>query len=294
MDFEREDIEFVGKDDVVLRGWLYCPLSLTSSHPSAIIMTHGFSAVKEMGLDEYARVFCRDGKFYVLVYDHRTFGSSDGQPRQDINPFNQIDDYSYGINYLENRFNKQISIGIWGISYSGGHVLVVGSREKQRVKCIVSQAPTISGKKNLTRRPHWQKILAEGSSYPNENEDYIPIVHKTNETDLSNSLYQFCTLKYAASGWINRMTRRSIRYYSEYEPWESLKEISPTPLLMIVAKNDTVTSTEDEIDAFEKYTMEPKRLVLVEGGHFSLYNTEEECFQIAVKEALQWFIQYLK
>ena len=147
MNFIREDIEFVGKDNVLLRGWLYRPLSSLSQ--SAIIMTHGFTALKEMGLDKYAEIFCRDGDFYVLVYDQRTFGSSDGQPRQDIDPNKQIDDYSYAINYLENLFNNQISIGIWGTSYSGGHVFVVGLNEKQKIKCIVSQVPTISAKKKF-------------------------------------------------------------------------------------------------------------------------------------------------
>jgi hypothetical protein len=59
MNYKREDIEFLGKDNVLLRGWLYCPL--LSSNQSAIIMTHGFSALKEMGLDEYAQKFCCDG-----------------------------------------------------------------------------------------------------------------------------------------------------------------------------------------------------------------------------------------
>ena len=132
------------------------------------------------------------------------------------------------------------------------------------------------------------------SRHGNYYDTYNSYQNKTNETDLSNSLYQFCNVKYASSGWINRMTRRSIVYYSEFEPWESIRDISPIPLLMIIARHDTVTSSEDEIDAFEKYAMEPKRLVLVEGGHFSFYNTDEDAFQIAVDEALQWFVKYLK
>ena len=35
-------------------------------------------------------------------------------------------------------------IGVWGGSYAGGHVLVVGAIDR-RVKCVVSQAPFISG-----------------------------------------------------------------------------------------------------------------------------------------------------
>ncbi len=234
--------------------------------------------------------------FVVMdIYDHRTFGSSDGEPRHDIDPYKQIDDYSYAINYLENRFNNPISIGIWGTSYSGGHVFVVGSREKQRIKCIVSQVPTISGKKNLIRRPYWQKILLEDENCLYKNIDYIPIVNQINDIkDLSNSFSYFFLEKYKSIPWMNKITRRSIHFYSEYEPWKSIEKLSPIPLLMIVAKNDIVTSTEDQIDVYKNQVLESKRLVLVDGGHFSVYDCEEESFQIAVNEALNWFKKYLK
>ena len=39
-------------------------------------------------------------------------------------------------------------IGIWGSSYSGGHVLVVAAIDR-RVKAVVSQVPLISGHANL-------------------------------------------------------------------------------------------------------------------------------------------------
>jgi len=55
------------------------------------------------------------------------------------------------------------------------------------------------------------------------------------------------------------MTRRSIHFCSQYEPWESIKYLSPIPLLMIVTKNDTVTSTEDQIDAYDNPVLESKR-----------------------------------
>jgi len=51
------------------------------------------------------------------------------------------------------------------------------------------------------------------------------------------------------------MTRRSIHFYSQYEPWESIKYLSPIPLLMIGTKNDT----EDQIDAYDNPVLESKR-----------------------------------
>jgi diguanylate cyclase (GGDEF)-like protein len=57
-------------------------------------------------------------------------GESDGEPRQHIDPCKQIADYRSAVDavsYLE-EFHADLDaerIGIWGISYSGGHVLAV-------------------------------------------------------------------------------------------------------------------------------------------------------------------------
>ena len=48
----RSDIEFDAAG-VTLRGWLYVPTG-ADPHP-IVVMAHGFSAVKEMGLDDYAQ-----------------------------------------------------------------------------------------------------------------------------------------------------------------------------------------------------------------------------------------------
>jgi cephalosporin-C deacetylase-like acetyl esterase len=67
-----------------LRGRLYLPENESGKLP-VLIMTHGYSATIEgMVADNYAEAFCRAG-FAVLLYDHRNFGISDGQPRQQIN-----------------------------------------------------------------------------------------------------------------------------------------------------------------------------------------------------------------
>jgi cephalosporin-C deacetylase-like acetyl esterase len=41
-------------------------------------------------------------------------------------------------------------IGIWGSSYNGGHVLVVGAIDRG-VKCVAGQVPLISGHNNARR-----------------------------------------------------------------------------------------------------------------------------------------------
>ena len=51
----------------------------------AIVMAPGFSGVKEMSLPEYADKFAEAG-FVTLLFDYRTFGESEGEPRQQLFP----------------------------------------------------------------------------------------------------------------------------------------------------------------------------------------------------------------
>src|ERR1700730_12070278 len=145
----RTDIEFKTEDGITLRGWHYLPHSRPGKVPT-IVMAHGFSAVKEMYLDRFAEAFANAG-LASLVFDNRNFGASDGEPRQEIDPWRQVRDYRHAITYARTRPEvDRERIGIWGSSYSGGHALVVGAIDR-RVKCVVSQVPLISGYRNLQR-----------------------------------------------------------------------------------------------------------------------------------------------
>jgi dipeptidyl aminopeptidase/acylaminoacyl peptidase len=86
----REDIEFKTQDGVTLKGWYYLPDQRSGKVPT-IVMAHGFSAVKEMYLDKFAETFAKGG-LGVLVFDNRNFGASGGEPRQEIDPWQQVRD----------------------------------------------------------------------------------------------------------------------------------------------------------------------------------------------------------
>ncbi len=148
-DAMRTDIEFKTQDGVTLRGWHYLPDGRSGKVPT-VVMAHGFSAVKEMYLDKFAEVFAAAG-LGALVFDNRNFGASDGEPRQEIDPWEQVRDYRDAITFAETLAETDADrIGIWGSSYSGGHVLVVGAIDR-RVKCVAGQVPLISGHNNARR-----------------------------------------------------------------------------------------------------------------------------------------------
>ena len=82
---DRGDAEFEVEGGDRLRGWRFARETGAGPRP-AVSMAHGYAAVKEHGLERFARVFAEAG-FVVLVHDHRNFGSSDGAIRHDIDPW---------------------------------------------------------------------------------------------------------------------------------------------------------------------------------------------------------------
>src|SRR5215467_2558785 len=159
----RRDIEF-DAEAVTLRGWFY-PAAAGSGPGAAVVMSHGFSAVKEMYLDAFAEVFAAGG-LNVVVFDNRCFGASDGEPRQSIDPWAQVRDYRHAITYASTLPEVDSRrIGIWGSSYSGGHVLVVAAIDR-RVKAVVSQVPLVSGHAQKTHHPAGRSLRRLYQGFP--------------------------------------------------------------------------------------------------------------------------------
>ncbi|HAH09322.1 MAG TPA: acetylxylan esterase, partial [Alphaproteobacteria bacterium] len=106
-------------------------------HP-AVAMAHGMGAVKEMYLEPFARAFAAAG-IAVLLFDYRTYGASGGEPRSRISPRDQIEDYRNALTWLSLQPEvDEARLGVWGTSFSGGHVLWLGAYDV-RVKAVVSQ-----------------------------------------------------------------------------------------------------------------------------------------------------------
>lgn len=296
----RKDIEFNTEDGVTLRGWHYLPDNQEGKVPT-IIMAHGFSAVKEMYLDRFAEAFAMAG-MAVIVFDNRNFGASDGEPRQEIDPWQQIRDYRNAITYAETLDETDINrIGIWGSSYSGGHVLVVGAIDR-RVKCVVSQVPLTSGNRNAKRLIRADFMAATRSMFDDDRRNraqgmppaMIPVVDvdPTAPSALPTpDSWTWFTETYCirAPSWKNEVTLRSVEMFTEYEPGSYARFISPTPLLMLVAKDDVLTVADLAFESYEQ-ALEPKHIVSLNGGHFDAY---VKGFDVASKAATNWFSEHL-
>jgi uncharacterized protein len=247
-------------------------------------MAHGYGAVKEMALLRLADAFVEAG-FAVLVHDHRSFGASGGTPRQDIEPWKQIADWRRAITYLESRPEVDADrIGLWGSSYAGGHAIVLGATDR-RLKAVVAQVPTISGFEQSSRRVAPDNIAALEVAL--DADERAQLTGEAPRTQALVGADPAVTAAYRAQDavdfylqelpegtrWDNTVTVRSTRNARMYEPGVFIDRISPTPLLMIVGEQDTVTLTDTGLAAYNR-ALEPKQLVTIPGGHFAPYTTE--------------------
>ncbi len=283
----REEF-YLDLPDVRLATWLYRPAA-AGSHP-LIVMSHGLGAVKEMGLDHYAEIF-RDAGFACLVYDHRNCGGSSGEPRFEYDPWRQVNDMRDVITLAVNLPGiERERIGLWGTSWSGGHVLVVGATDP-RVKCIVAQVPTISGFDNSQRAMPAEKMSAFFAEFGPERArrlkggapTYVRISGEGSDGD------QWSTEAGRDTPYSKQMTLMTRELRLAYEPGVYVRRIGPKPLMMIVASGDVRTPVDLQLAAYET-ALEPKRLLIVDGHHYSVYTDR---LAEAAQAAADWFSIHL-
>lgn len=266
----REDRTISTADGTALAAWLYRPGG-PGPHP-VVVMSHGFTALRRMGLDGYARTF-RDAGLACVVYDHRNWGDSGGRPRSETDPWQQLADLRDVITWARAEPGLDPDrVGVWGTSYAGGHAIVVGALDR-RVKAVVSQVPLVDG------LGAYRATVAGGGE---------PLLARfAADRDARARGEEPATVRAAAPGttteawatavdtehvWPNRLTLRSLELIGGYVPASFVAAVAPTPLLMIVADDDEVTPTPPQLDAFAR-AGEPKRLVRFACRHYDVYTT---------------------
>ena len=282
-----------------LAAWWYLPDG-PGPHP-AVVMAHGFGAVKEMFLDRFAECFAQAG-LAALVFDHRGFGASTGTPRQEADPVLQARDYRHAITWLCARPEvDRTRIGLWGTSYSGGHVLQVAGVDR-RVRCVVAQVPMVSGHAQTQRRVPPARLAAMHALHTEERERLAAGEPPRLRSLIPDADGRACVYdapeavdfyrqgeRLAPGRWRNQVTLTTVAHSTEYEPGAHMEFISPTPLLMIVATDDTITPTDLALAAYAR-ALEPKQLVLLPGDHFVPY---QRAFDRASSAARDWLVQHL-
>jgi alpha-beta hydrolase superfamily lysophospholipase len=270
-----------------------------------VVLGGGWCYVKELAQPTFAELFAERG-ISAIVIDWRTFGGSTGEPRRHIDPWAQLEDYRNTISFLEGRDDVDAGrIGAWGISYSGGHVLILGALDN-RVAAICSVVPVIDGYDNL-RLSHgtvsFRTLMAavrDARARLYESGEHTYIDHQPVELGalgtfpFPHSRPVFARLKESeAPAYVGSATAQSTDLLLGYSVRPFLSRLVATPTLMCLAEGDDHTHWDLAAEAFNAIPGTRKKLHIVRrAGHLTLYEDIETRRAVA-GVAADWFAEHL-
>jgi pimeloyl-ACP methyl ester carboxylesterase len=248
-----------------------------ATRPPVVIMGHGVATQKNFGLMPYAERFVKKN-MAVFLFDYRTFGKSDGTPRQVVDPFRHLEDWKAAISHV--RKIKDVDsnrIALWGSSFGGGHVIAIAA-DDYGITAVVSQVPHVSTLTLLTTKslpdifrsavygmydliraalgmsPHYSPVIARPGSFAIMNTEesydgYMSIVGKDRK-------------------WENKLTSRAFIKILFYNPTNRAKRVKAPVLIMAEAHDSLVP-----LAAIKKCAAKiPKcELVVMDCNHFAPY-----------------------
>lgn len=286
-----EAVEF-RSEGAVLRGRFYRPLDSQGVAP-IVVMAHGFSATITMTTDRYAEVFSSAG-LGVLLYDHRNFGASGGEPRYEINPWVQARGYRDAMTFgaaLPGVDGARVAL--WGDSFSGAVVLVVAGVD-ERVAAVVAQVPA-TGSQMVPPDPDGRlyealrHTLQDGdiSGGPDETVGPLPVV-SADQIHAPSLLHPIQAYRWFVeyggrfgTGWDNRATRVTPRTPAPFHAALVAPHIR-CPILMQISPVDEMAGANPAVArAVCVATRGPKELMEIDGGHFGLLHHPSPWFDEA-------------
>jgi len=143
---DRQDLVFRSGDDECA-AWLY-PAAGSSGRVPVIVMAHGLSGTRRDRLGPFAERFAAAG-FAALVFDHRGFGDSGGEPDL-FHPRMQLEDWRAAIAFARSLPAMDAErVVTFGSSMGGGNALAAAAADPQ-VAAAISQVPFL----DIVRQAH--------------------------------------------------------------------------------------------------------------------------------------------
>ena len=253
-----------------------------------------FNAVIDMlGLPGTAAAF-QEGGITVLLYDTRGVGLSDGVPRNDINPFCQVDDLSDALTFLASHpsVDSRQGVGLWGMSLSASVAMTTAALDR-RVRFVVTVCPATEPTHKMAKlTPLLAKAAKDRESRIKGNDPfYVPMLTKSGENpaglDLGFAREEIVQRLQAldsdagapqvpiAPNWANRTTVGSYRKVLLWEPshmWQYLTQ----PVFFLLPERDDLIGTDMQLRHYESLPV-PKRLHIPAGTtHMNILDGESQ------------------
>jgi dienelactone hydrolase len=288
IDYRKQDVLSEGTR---LTAELFSLKSLAGKKLPTIIMCHGWGGTAA-ALRPDAVVFAQAG-YLVVTFDYRGWGASDGrlipakplpegrakgrftaevlEVREVVDPLEQTTDLLNVLHWVQNEPQCDTGrIGLWGSSYSGGHVIYAAARDS-RVKATVSQVPALDSRWIVESEKARQQTYEEATKRARGKIGYPEPGAKV----------------------IGTLRGAPIREkLMNYAPVEDADKAPGCAMLFIVAEKEELFDNKDHAVKAHARAKGPKKLVtLPKITHYGVYR---EARPQAQKLALGWFDAHLK
>ena len=285
---EKRHID-IWSDGTRMSGDLWLPDGFDRDAPRpAILMTHGWGGTRQHLNSTYAGSLAKAG-FIVLTFDYRGWADSDSrlvmlgdQPdigqdgevtvharaiREVVDPVDQVRDIISSLDFLSGEPGVDLDrIGLWGTSYSGGHVIFVSAQDP-RIAAIVSQ------------------VGYQGVGLSRESELFA------RQRAIEKARGKIDPIPQGIDKFPNLRGTPDLAKMVDYRPIDWAGRIRVPTLIIDVEEEELFDRTKNGQAAFELISKNTEAdYKLFPGGHYDIYYKHSS---VATTLAIEWFETHL-
>lgn len=244
-----------------------------------VVLCTGFGGTQDTpALTATAADFAAAG-YHAVTFDYRSFGESDGEPRQVVSIEGQLADIAAAVERARSLPNVDPArIVLWGTSLGGGHVVVAAARD-HRVAAVIAQIPFNGFPRRVQGRSAWSTlrllaVMAEdaGRAKLRWTPRYIPAVGAPGELavmtgpDVQNAIAGM-----DSATWSNQAAPRGLIEMMRYRPGD-VAHLVTCPVLVCIGTEDAEATPQN---AAELAHRAPRgELREYPAGHFDFYSED--------------------
>ncbi|HEX3040735.1 MAG TPA: alpha/beta hydrolase [Solirubrobacterales bacterium] len=268
---DREDLRFAS-GAAACAAWLYLPPRVGAGPLPIVVMAHGLSGTRRDRLGPFAERFAAAGLF-ALVFDHRGFGESGGEPDL-FDPALQLEDWRAAIEFARTLAGVDVErVATFGSSMGGGNALAAAAGDK-RVAAAISQVPFL----DMLRQAHRSSPLVSARMLlAAARSEHLPAVGSPDEAALINAPGGEAGWRHVVetgedSRWRNRVSARWL-LGRPYRPARLASQLH-CPWLVCVGESDRVAKPGPAIAAARRAPLGELR-TYPGVDHFDVYDGPE-------------------
>ncbi len=283
----REDLDFcVGGDSCA--AWLYPAAGDEGGPAPTIVMAHGLSGTRRDGLGPFAERFAAAG-IAALLFDHRGFGDSGGEPDR-FEPRRQQEDWRAALEMARSLPGTDPArVATFGSSMGGGNALAAAVADPA-VAAVVSQVPFL----DLWTQAHRSGPGASARMIAAAvRGDHLPAVGQPHEPAFINAPDAEAGWRHVVaigedSGWRNRVSSRWL-LGRPFRPGRLAARLR-CPWLVCVGEADRVARPGPAIGAARRAPRGELR-TYPDVDHFDVYDGPE--FEAVVADEVEFLTRHL-